>query len=248
MKLDFVLLDNGRYAAAFNPTEGGALEIIQEQGGELYVYAYVNGVNPILIDKDLTKKTAYLKMLDIKGVNIRVESTAPIREACYSGKASKVVIQTGKGEFGLMKLIMTGDITSGMPESSFEILEESYNLGDTVSVIMRQNDPTNVYFEQHFILITEDQYQKFTKVELRNVDSEYNFVYTPEDEDWTELFGLLENLKDEDDTTIDFGKYKYYVTALSIAEGAYNGGEVIVTYDGQDYVYNSENCIIEDIR
>lgn len=231
MKLNFVKIEeSGRYVAAFKPNEAGALMVNQAKGGDLFIYAYVDGVPPILVDKDVTRRTDYIKMLDFTDVCIRLESTTPIKNAGYSGDATAINIPTGKGEFGLLRVI-----GEGLGDDSFyEVLYDSFNIGDKITGEITKADD-GAYLNINFPLLTREQSYKFSKVALYNM-GELQFEITPADEEWEQLF-ISPNIADED-IVLDLGKYDFVFNLLMFAGVAVaDGASAVITYDGKDYTY-----------
>lgn len=239
MKLNFVKQDK-KYVAEFAPTSGGALLVNQEKGGDLFVYIYTDGVDKILVDKDVTRRTDYIKMLDFTDVVVRLESTTPIKNAGYAGEGTIVPIK-GKGEFGLMKTILTINEETGDVDISLEYGLNCFNLGDTIHFIARSEFDASY----DIVLVHESQLERFTSICLT-----LPFGYTqcvPADS----AFLSIEDLG-FDEFGLEFPEelrgYYFINPEFFVFYGVEiipYGGKITIYYDGNPYVYNNKNFIIE---
>lgn len=222
---------NGKYVAAYKPQSKGTLMVNQSKGGDLFIFAYVDEVEPILIDKDITRKTDYLKEMDLTSVNILIESTTPVENACFSGEGEELSIaDENSGEIFVAKIRAT--------EEGYFITNLGFiNFGDII--YYGQVGDNSTYMEMILHALSEESYNKISDTITLHIGEyveEYpKYVFFPEvPEDGIEGLEFLQSFYADGKHMFD---YYPFMEILESNRDCY----MEFDYNGRHIVYDSSN-------
>lgn len=207
MNINFEQID-GKYIAEFKPETTGILFFNQKKGGDMFVYAYIDDVDPILIYKNTKHIKNNAFKLEVTGVNVKIVSHTEVESCVFTGSGRAI---NGGGGGILSLLLPFGEASGGMDESIVNaIVDNSFKYGDEV--------PEG--YMNLIQLLTQEEYDKIgplslqyggETIEFTKDSGEFSFLFQQidgfqeyeSDEDMIATFELLGLSLD------DLREYKY---------------------------------------
>lgn len=232
MKISFTE-NNGLYVSEFKPESAGTLFYNQVKGGDISIYVYVDGVRPILVEKNTKRKKSDAFNIDLTGVVFRIESTTEMESCVFTGDGRMVV----DNDNILCWFIDEHAVGTGT------YCNEPFKFGDII--------PENSMI--WFMFLTQEQYDK-----MGNITAYYNDKYTGEERTYAihkEYFMLpyedakeaLESRGDIDLSDYENCAYAFWCTLY----GTTQDPEILRTeieYNGNAYSYYSMMAVLDDLH